>query len=113
LFALKWYPKPSDVAGAVLDGIDILTSPKEVPEDGYFTFVGVDGLVEREYGSSSMVRVSDVGCVSASFVSINHLVLVMVHELPQPLLPVQDLVVVMLQPLFTSVYPAGMAGVQP
>jgi hypothetical protein len=93
--------------------MDILTSPKEVPEDGYFTFVGLPESVERVYGSSLMVRVRDIGCVSASLVSISHLVLVIVHELPQPLFPVQDLVVVTLQPLFTSVYPAGMAGVQP
>ena len=37
----------------------------------------------------------------------------MVQELPQPLFPVQDLVVVTLHPLSTSVYPSGIAGVQP
>jgi len=44
---------------------------------------------------------------------MSHLVLVIVHELPQPLFPVQDLVIVTLHPLSTSVYPSGIDGVQP
>ena len=81
--------------------------------DGYLILVGFDESVERRNVSSLTVIFKDAGCVSASFVSMSHLVLVTVQELPQPLLPVQDLVTVILHQLFTSVYPAGIAGVQP
>jgi hypothetical protein len=69
-------------------------------------------LVLRFFATPPILRYMAVGAGGVVFVSTNQNVLLMV-QLEHPFHPVQDLDVVILQPLFVDVYPEGVDGVQP
>ena len=69
-------------------------------------------FVERFLATPPILRYIAVGAGGLLFVSMNQNVLFIV-QLAHPFHPVQDLDVVILQPLFVDVYPEGVDGVQP